>query len=220
MGLCSHRRSIDRSTRLGYAFLDFDCLMVIHGATQTQINHNKLTSRLPYITNPTYKMHSVWSKKNPSHGRLHGDLAYLEVTLPDVKATLHVTATPLGFYGNRTTPRLSYGLTRTTALLLVRPLILHVPTLPKTQGSLGRRAGGVNTPTPTNQLTQIHRRSACRPLSSRQQKRLWSHARVHHQFHGRFSRTPSFPDCTRSADPHRTRNAPALVRPVLAHPYI
>ena len=48
-------------------------------------------------------MYSVWPRKNPSHGRLYGDLAYLEVTLSDVNDTLRVTATHLGLYVNRTT---------------------------------------------------------------------------------------------------------------------
>jgi len=41
----------------------------------------------------------------PSSRRLHGDLAYLEVTLPDNEGVVHVTAIPLGFYINRTTER-------------------------------------------------------------------------------------------------------------------
>ena len=39
----------------------------------------------------------------PSHRRLLGDLAYLEVTLPRDESVVHVTAIPTGFYINRTT---------------------------------------------------------------------------------------------------------------------
>lgn len=39
----------------------------------------------------------------PSSRRLHGDLSYLEVKLPDKEGVVHITAIPLGFYINRTT---------------------------------------------------------------------------------------------------------------------
>ena len=37
----------------------------------------------------------------PSHRLLYGDLAYLEVLLPDTQTKIHVTATHIGFYINR-----------------------------------------------------------------------------------------------------------------------
>jgi len=37
----------------------------------------------------------------PPHRRIVGDLAYLEVTLPNNEGLVHVTATPYGFYINR-----------------------------------------------------------------------------------------------------------------------
>jgi len=40
----------------------------------------------------------------PAHRRIHGDLAYLEVTLPGASEdVVHVTAVPAGFYVNKTT---------------------------------------------------------------------------------------------------------------------
>lgn len=41
----------------------------------------------------------------PSHRRLLGDLAYLEVQLPGGEDNIHITAIPAGFYVNRSSTR-------------------------------------------------------------------------------------------------------------------